>query len=281
MSADHTPLFRFGVIADPQYADIAPNPETGRYYANSLQKLGDAIDTLNGEDLAFIITLGDIIDRGWDSFDAILPLFEKSRHERFFLLGNHDFAVQEDRLENVCARVGMSASYYDFARGGLRFVCLDGNDVSTFAPPPGDPRRALAEVRLQALKDRGAINAYPWNASLSDTQFDWLQGVLRKAEADGEQVIVMGHYPIYPVTTHAMWDSQRIVALLSRSNSFLAYFNGHDHDGNFGEIDGRCFVNFKGMVDTESDNTFAVVDVFADRLEIRGFGREASRTLKR
>ena len=108
MSADHTPLFRFGVIADPQYADIAPNPETGRYYANSLQKLGDAIDTLNGEDLAFIITLGDIIDRGWDSFDAILPLFEKSRHERFFLLGNHDFAVQEDRLENVCARVGMS-----------------------------------------------------------------------------------------------------------------------------------------------------------------------------
>ena len=51
--------------------------------------------------------------------------------------------------------------------------------------------------------------------------------------------------------------------------------------GNFGQIDGRCFVNFKGMVDTESDNTFAVVDVFADRLEIRGFGREASRTLKR
>jgi hypothetical protein len=33
------------------------------------------------------------------------------------------------------------------------------------------------------------------------------------------------------------------------------------------------------MVDTESENTFAIVDVHADRLEIRGFGREESRTL--
>ncbi|MGG2476606.1 hypothetical protein ACNVD4_14660, partial [Rhizobium sp. BR5] len=26
-----------------------------------------------------------------------------------------------------------------------RFVVLDGNEVSLFAPPPGDPRRALAQ----------------------------------------------------------------------------------------------------------------------------------------
>jgi hypothetical protein len=281
MSSDPNPLFRFGVIADPQYAAIAAKPETGRYYANSLDKLRDAIATLNGEDLAFVITLGDIIDRGWHSFDDILPLYQQSRHEPLFLLGNHDFDVPDDRLATVHRRLGMPAPYYDFARGGLRFVCLDGNDVSTFAPPAGDPRRALAETRLQALKDRGAVNAYPWNGSLSDTQFNWLKGVLERAEADGEKVIVMGHYPIYPENSHNMWDARRVVDLLTASTSFVAYFNGHDHDGNFAEIDGRAFVNFKGMVDTESENTFAVVEVFADRLNIRGFGREDSRVLKR
>ena len=281
MSSLQNPLFRFGVIADPQYAAIAPNPETGRYYANSLQKLGAAIDTLNGEDLAFVVTLGDIIDRGWDSFDEILPLYDRSRYQRVFLLGNHDFDVPDDKLSQVFTRLGMPAPYYHFARGGLRFVCLDGNDVSTFAPPENDPRRALAARRLQALKDQGAVNAHAWNGSLGDAQFDWLKAVLDTAEADGEKVIVMGHYPIFPHTSHCMWDAERIVALLISSNSFLAYFNGHDHLGNFATIDGRAFVNFKGMVDTESENTFAVVEVFSDRLDIRGFGREESRMLKR
>jgi hypothetical protein len=43
---------------------------------------------------------------------------------------------------------------------------------------------------------------------------------------------------------------------------------------------GGCHcVNFKGMVDTESENTFAIVDIHTDHIEIRGFGREESRVL--
>ncbi|MNL60742.1 hypothetical protein D3C87_1845810 [compost metagenome] len=40
------------------------------------------------------------------------------------------------------------------------------------------------------------------------------------------------------------------------------------------------FVNFKGMVDTPDQNTFAIADVFADRIVIRGFGREDDRVLE-
>jgi predicted phosphodiesterase len=76
-----------------------------------------------------------------------------------------------------------------------------------------------------------------------------------------------------------MWDRERIVALLSAQENVVAYLNGHNHVGNYGKVGGCHFVNFKGVVDTESENTFAVVDVHADRLEIRGFGREDSRTL--
>jgi hypothetical protein len=39
------------------------------------------------------------------------------------------------------------------------------------------------------------------------------------------------------------------------------------------------YVNFKGMVDTETESTFAVVEIFKDRIEITGHGREQSKTL--
>jgi len=96
-----TPLFRFGVVADPQYADLEPNLTLNRYPANSLVKLREAIEEFNRHELAFVVTLGDIIDREWKSFDAILPVYETLRHPKHFLLGNHDFAVAPEHLQAV------------------------------------------------------------------------------------------------------------------------------------------------------------------------------------
>jgi predicted phosphodiesterase len=279
-SSSDLPLFRFGIIADPQYAAIEPHAGMSRYYANSLAKLSDAIDIFNGEELSFVMTLGDIIDRSFESFDDILPVYEKLRHENLFLPGNHDFAVAPEHLPTVAKRMGLAAPYHSFARHGWRFVVLNGNEVSTFAPPEDHPHRELAARRLANLKAAGAINAHPWNASLSDEQFEWLRSSLEAAKAAGERVIVMNHYPVYPSNEHDMWDRQRIIGLLTGYTNFAAYFCGHNHAGNFGEIDGRYFVNFKGMVDTAKENAFAIVDIHGDRIEIHGFGREDSRTLK-
>lgn len=273
------PLFRFGVIADPQYADADPFVELNRYYRASLDKLVAAIEELNRHDLKFVVTLGDIIDRDLASFDRIMPLYERLRHPRAFLLGNHDFSVAPEHLAIVPSALGLERSYYAFSGGGYRFVVLDGNEVSVFAPPEGHPYRALAEERLAALKATGAIHAQPWNGSLSDAQFAWLAETLTSAAAAGEKVIVLGHYPVYPANWLNMWDSDRIVELLTASDNVVAYFCGHNHDGNFGEIGGKYFVNFCGMVDTPDQSCFAVVDVFDDRIEITGFGREPSRTL--
>lgn len=278
--AQSGPIFRFGIVADPQYAPVAPNVKLNRYYSNSLWKLSEAIESFNKEDLQFVATLGDIIDRHWESYAHILPLYDKLKHDRFFLLGNHDFDVAAEYLTSVVRTAGMQKAYYDFSGGGYRFIVLDGNDVSLFAPPKDDPRREIAAQRLDALKAKGAINAQTWNGSLGDEQFAWLQETIGKAQGAGEKIIVMGHYPIYPANEHNMWDSERIVELLTSAGNFVAYFNGHNHAGNFGEIDGRYFVNFKGMVDTPAENTYAVVEVHEDRIDIRGFGREESRSLK-
>ncbi len=280
MTEKTTPLFSFGIVADPQYADADPRPEMGRYYRESPKKLADAIDAFNREDLAFVVTLGDIIDRGFENFDAILSVYDKLRHRSILLPGNHDFAVAAERLSTIHTRLGMQAHWHDFAIGDVRFVVLDGNEVSLFAPPPGDPRRALAADRLQRLADADAINAQDWNASLGDEQFEWLQSVLQKADAAGEKVIVLCHYPVYPENAHNMWDAPRILELLGSHPSVVAWFNGHNHEGNYGVLGSTHFVNFKGMVDTPDQNTFAISDVFADRIVIRGFGREEDRLLR-
>lgn len=271
---------RFGVVADPQYADAPPRLDMNRYYANSLGKLGAAVETFNAADLHFVVTLGDIVDRDWSSFDAILPVYANLRHDALMLLGNHDFEVGAEHLRAVAARLGLKRGYYDFAAGPFRFVVLDGNDVSLFAPPPGDPRRGVAAERLARLEADNAINAKPWNGSLGDDQFAWLGETLDAARARGERVVVMNHYPVYPANMHNMWDCERIVDLLTSHRHVVAYLNGHNHAGNYGEVGGLHFVNFAGMVDTASDNAYALVEIDGDQFTVTGFGREPSRSLR-
>ncbi|MBX5157153.1 MULTISPECIES: metallophosphoesterase [unclassified Rhizobium] len=279
MSFSALPLFRFGIIADPQYAAIQPHAAMDRYYANSLAKVAEAIEVFNGEELSFVMTLGDIIDRSFASFDDILPVYGKLRHEALFLLGNHDFSVSSGHLSEIAARLGMPSPYYSVSRHGWRFIVLDGNEVSTFAPPEGHPHRALAARMLTVLQEQGARNAHRWNAALSDEQFTWLGDEISSAAAAGEKVIVMNHYPVHPPGEHDMWDCDRIVALLASHDNVVAYLNGHNHVGNYGKAGACHFVNFKGVVDTETENAFAIVEVYPDQIEIRGFGREESRTL--
>ena len=56
------------------------------------------------------------------------------------------------------------------------------------------------------MKAKGAINAQTWNGSLGDEQFAWLEATIKKAQAASEKVIVMGHYPVYPVNELVIWN---------------------------------------------------------------------------
>jgi predicted phosphodiesterase len=268
---------RFGIVADPQYAPAAP--AMNRYYANSLWKLSEAVEAFNAVDLHFVVTLGDIIDRHWESYGHILPIYDRLRHRNLFLLGNHDFEVAPDYLSSVPRILGLERRYYDFAIEGIRFVVVDGNDVSLFAHRKNSPHFLLAADRLQEMKARGEPNAREWNGGMSEAQYAWLDAVMDRAEAAGEKIIILGHYPVHPKTKLSMWDADRFVKLVGARRNFLAYFNGHDHAGNYGIFGGKHFVNFKGMVETATDTAYAIATLHPDRIEIEGFGTEPSRSL--
>ena len=271
-------LFSIGLVADAQYADV---PDKGtRFYRASIGKLGAAVEHFNRTDLAFCVHLGDLIDREWRSFDEITRPLSASRHRWHQLLGNHDFDVLDTEKPRVPERLGMKWRYGAFDHGGLRFVVLDTNDVSTYAHPAGAPERAAAERELARLQAAKVRQAKPWNGGVGVEQLAWFDRELTAARKNGQRVIVFAHHPVWPDNDHNVWNAPEVLTVLDRHPHVVAWLNGHNHAGAFGERNGVSFVTLKGMVETAATTAYAITRFLPDRLILEGQGREPSRELK-
>lgn len=269
--------FEIGLVADAQYADV--EPKGTRYYRAAVGRLAEAVEHFNGRDLAFCVHLGDLIDRDWRSLDEISKPLAGSRHRWHQLLGNHDFEVLDEHKGRVPERLGMRWKYGSFAHAGFRFVVLDTNDVSVYAHPAGSSQRSEAEKELARLQAAKLRQAKPWNGAIGATQLGWLDRTCAEARAAGEKVIVLAHHPVFPDNDHNLWNAADVLALLDRHPHVVAWLNGHNHAGAFGERNGVPFVTLRGMVETQSTTAFATARVLPDRMVLTGHGREVSREL--
>jgi len=267
--------FEIGLVADAQYADI--DAKGTRYYRQSLARLGAAVEHFNGRDLAFCVHLGDLIDKEWRSFDAILKPLAGSRHKWHQLLGNHDYDVLDELKPKVPGRMGIARRYYAFDHGGFRFVVLDTNDVSTYATQEGTPERAAAAAELKRLEAAKAKQGKPWNGGIGAAQLEWFERTCR--EASGRPVIVFAHHPVAPDNEHNAWNASEVLALLDRNLNIVAWLNGHNHKGNYAERNGTHFVTMHGMVETPATTALATARILPDRMILTGHGREPSREL--
>jgi len=271
-------LFSIGLVADAQYADV---PDKGtRFYRASIGKLGAAVEHFNRTDLVFCAHLGDLIDREWRSFDEIMRPLAASRHRWHQVLGNHDFDVLEAEKPRVPGRLGMKGRHGAFDHDGFRFVVLDTNDLSTYAHPVGAAERAAAERELTRLQAAKVRQAKPWNGGVSAPQLAWLERELAGARSRGQRVIVFAHHPVWPDNDHNVWNAPELLAILDRHPHLVAWLNGHNHAGAFGERHGVPFVTLKGMVETAATTAYALARILPDRLILEGQGREPSRELK-
>jgi manganese-dependent ADP-ribose/CDP-alcohol diphosphatase len=132
------------------------------------------------------------------------------------------------------------------------------------------------------MRARHAPNAQDWNGAIGKTQMNWLRRVLREAAERQERALVFCHFPVLREAStpqHLLWNSDEILAILEESGVVAAWMNGHDHNGGYAERHGIHHVTFPGMVESAVANSYTLVDVFDNRLELHGTGTAPSRTL--
>jgi predicted phosphodiesterase len=267
------PLFSIGAIADAQYA--AEPDEGQRLYHTTPGKLAAAITDFNRQRLSFVVHLGDFIDKDWASYDALLAVAAKLRHPWHFVLGNHEFAIDEAKKPLIPAKLGMPARYYSFVQHGWMFIATDGNDLSSYGWPAGSPdyKRSMdAHARLCPDKPL-------WDGGIGEAQMRWIDRQLAIADRRGLKAMLFCHFPLYPENPHNLWNAPAVIAMLDRHPSAKIWLDGHNHDGNYGVRAGIHYVNLKAMLDT-ADTSYARLDFFPDRVVLHGTGRQQDMTLK-
>ncbi|MEZ4774246.1 MAG: metallophosphoesterase [Bacteroidia bacterium] len=272
------PLFSFGVIADVQYCDC--DTKGSRFYRLSPAKLDSSVAVLATKELSFVVHLGDVIDRDYRSFDTILPIFDRLDTPVYFVLGNHEFSVDDGEKEKVPGRLGLEKRYYDYTVQNWRFIVTDGNEESVYAWPGGSKQQKTAAHIYESVKANGKPQAQEWNGGIGKKQFRWIEKTLKDAEKKNQYVVLFSHFPIYPSEAHNLWNDNEVKTLLESSKGVVAWMSGHNHAGGYTVSNGIHYLIFHGMVETESTTAWAVVDVYKDRLMVKGEGREPYRVLK-
>jgi len=283
-ASDAEPLFRFGLVADIQYAD--KDTAGSRHYRASLASLRVCARRWAGLPLEFAIQLGDVID-GRDTLDhsredleAVLGILDELPFPVRHVLGNHCFSLPRSEL---LPRLGLASAWYSFERAGWRFVVLDALDESVCAWPEGSAHRTRARAWLDAHPRAEHPSAYDWNGGLGTEQLAWLRKELADAARSGAKVVVLSHLPVLAAAStphHLLWNHAEVLALLEASPAVVAYLAGHDHSGGYALHAGIHFVTLEGMVESPAgEGAYAVVTAYEDRLEIEGFGGATSRSL--
>lgn len=267
-----------GIVADCQYCHCEST--TSRFYKNSPGKLKNAVDSLNRSPLDYAIHLGDFIDRDFNSFDTLVPIWNNLKTKKYQVLGNHDFSVADSLKPMVLQKMNLSHRYYSFVNKNWRFIVLDGNDLSYQGAIT--PKKIAQTDSLFALLSKSDLpNLQTWNGGLSNKQLQWVENELKEALAQQQNVGFYCHFPVLGEDkVHRLWNSQQFIALIDQYPHVKFYFNGHNHNGDYMQRNGVHYLTYKGMVDTNNTTAFATVHITTDSILVQGYGREPSRNLK-
>lgn len=246
------PLFSFGAVADIQYADKDNSGK--RHYRATPAKLEACVANLNARGLAFTVELGDIVDgrvtksETMADFEKILTIWKKLTMPAHAVIGNHCLeALGETTL---ASSFGLEKLYYEFtfpSCSGWRFIVLDGKHL-----------------------DNGV------------KQMNWFADRLKACKAEGGRAIVFCHYPLLEEAAHKhrLKDPKPVLAAMANAGCVALYAAGHDHAGGYAYTNGTHHITMKGMVESAGSTSYAVFDVYPDRIVETGFGIEPNRELK-
>ena len=232
------PLFRIGLFADAQYADrddFERPTEPGRikYFRAAPERLAAALADFrsNGESMACIVNLGDIIDgANDDDVTAEVPtrkgplpddITARNRADLhvmaevvrkgagpipvYHCLGNHDLNLPRAEVTRTLGNPGGEAYFTRKLPRGWRLIVLDTTEMNPRYLDPGSEAQASGEAFVRDAKRNKATNAAasggpggeqyvkPWGGGVGPEQLSWLTTQLRLAEEANERVLVASH----------------------------------------------------------------------------------------
>ncbi len=270
--------FEVGIVADCQYCNC--EAAGVRHYRKSPGRLRQAVNTFNERALEYAIHLGDFIDRNFESYDSVTPIWNGLKSKKYHVLGNHDFSVADSLKPLIFEKMNIKDRYYSVVKNDWRFIVLDGNDLSVHGALTEDKRQQTDSL-FNHISSKDMPNLKEWNGGLGHGQLAWIEDELRLATEQGQRVGFYCHFPaLGEEQAHNLWNYEQLLAIIDKYDCVKFYFNGHNHAGSYVQRNGVHYLNFKGMVDTEDSSSFATVTFLKDSLLVKGYGREPSRSLK-
>ncbi|MFT4224734.1 metallophosphoesterase [Dysgonomonas sp.] len=272
------PIIKFGLIADIQYADC--DPEGSRFYRNSLKKVRDCINYFNEQGVSFTINLGDIVDRNFSDLDSIIGYLSLLKNRVYNITGNHDYkGISDDK--KLYKKLGMPSEYYSFEIKGCVFIMLNTNEISTYSNIVKAEKESELSAMLNCIKLEGRPQGASWNGGISKKQLEWLNKLLSKAEKARKDVLIFSHHPLYPETEFAALNYREILDIVDNYSCVRAIFSGHHHSGNFAYYKNIPVITVEGMIETESENAYGIVEIYRNEIMVKGYGRMTSRVFKK
>lgn len=266
---------RFGVLTDTHYAD---RPTAGtRHYADSLQKVDEAIEAFNRAKVDFVIELGDLKDmdakgtpeltlRYLDSIEQRLQRFDGPLYH---VLGNHDMdcITKEEFLAHTSnAGRANGRAYYSFEAQGVRCIVLDANFNADMTP-----------------YSRGNFD---WRvANIPTEQLDWLDGELTRHRR--QPTIIFLHQMLDSFSDInkdlCVKNADKAVEIIERHEQVLAVIQGHHHPGHYSFRRGVHYLTLNGMIEQAAPtNSYAIVEVRpSGDISVDGFKSCPDRELSR
>ena len=245
-SANANSISRFGLITDIHYTNKTDTAT--RKYSAAVSKTQKFVDTMNAENVDFVIELGDYVDTLVDgkdpvqNFNEVENVYQQFNGNAYHVLGNHDMDnLTRDSLLGMMTNgsIPQGQTYYSFDTAGIHCVVLDAD--YTVAEPH------------DAFDIGGTTTGdLSWNwkdAYVIEEEMNWLISDLASSDLP---TLVFSHQTLNREDSqnHNIKNASDIRSILEQDGDVLACFSGHDHAGDFESINGIEYFVMLGNVGT-------------------------------
>ncbi len=241
-------------------------------------------------------------DPSLDAVDDVLNALSPYAGKIIHTYGNHDlYNFNRNDIGNklnipfVREIDGDLVGYYSYDSPckTTKFVVLDSYDVAIMQRNPENSSKR--QQAMQILKENNPnypeqensskglkgldMRFVAYNGAVGKIQLEWLRNTLEEAKVGKQKVIILSHQPIMPGSTLddcLIWNYAEVLEILREYKcTVAAALAGHDHVGGY-HRDAESGIHFRvieSVLESKApNNTFGFVDLYEDKLAIRGVG---------